>query len=119
VKEADPSGWLGVATRDDGRAIVVTSVRSNGPAEAAGLYAGDELLAIDRQRVDAARLTARLAETPPGTTVTMSVFRRDELLEIPVALGEAPAETVTIVPIEGANAQQAALREGWLTPFQR
>ena len=118
VKEADPAGWLGVVTRDDGRATVVTSVRSNGPAEAAGLYAGDELLAIDRQRVDAARLTARLAEKPPGTTVTMTVFRRDELLEIPVALGEAPAETVTIVPIEGANAEQVALREGWLTPFQ-
>jgi predicted metalloprotease with PDZ domain len=47
------------------------------------------------------------------------VFRRDELLEIPVTLGDPPAETATIVPIDGATPAQAALREAWLTPFQR
>jgi len=101
------------------RAIVVASVRSDGPAEAAGLYAGDELLAIDGERVDAVRLPARLAERPPGTTARMTVFRRDALHEIPVTLGEPPAESATIVPIEGATVEQAALREAWLAPFQR
>ena len=119
AKEGDLPGWLGAATRTDGRALVVASVRSDGPAEAAGLYAGDELVAIDRERVDAARLPARLAERPAGTTVRATVFRRDELLEIPVTLGVPPADAVAIVPMEGATPAQAALREAWLAPFKR
>jgi predicted metalloprotease with PDZ domain len=119
AREGDQGGWLGAATRDEGRALVVASVRSNGPAETAGLYAGDELIAIDRHRVDAGRLPARLAEKPPGTTVMVTVFRRDELIEMPLTLGVSPAEAVAIVPIEGATSQQAALREAWLAPFRR
>ena len=117
--EGDRPGWLGASTRPEGRGLVVTSVRSDGPAEAAGLYAGDELLAIDGARVDAARLASRLAERPPGTTARVTVFRRDTLHEIPVTLGELPAETASIVPLEGATVEQAALREAWLAPFQR
>jgi predicted metalloprotease with PDZ domain len=119
AKEGDRPGWLGASTRTEGRALVVASVRSDGPAEAAGLYAGDELLAIDGARVDAVRLSARLAERPAGMTVRATVFRRDELLEIPVTLGEPPTESAAIVPIEGATPEQAALREAWLAPFQR
>lgn len=119
AKDTDPPGWLGVATRAEGRTIIVASVRSEGPAEAAGLYAGDELVAIDRARADAASLPARLAERLPGTIVTATVFRRDELLEIPITLGESPAEKAAIVPFEGATRDQAALRDAWLAPFQR
>jgi predicted metalloprotease with PDZ domain len=119
VKENDRAGWLGVTTRTEGRALVVASVRSDGPGEAAGLYAGDELVAIDGARMDAARLAARLAERPVGATVKATVFRRDELLEIPVTLGERPAESAAIVPMEDATPEQAALREAWLAPFHR
>jgi predicted metalloprotease with PDZ domain len=117
--DGDRQGWLGAATRTEGRSLVVASVRSDGPAEAAGIYAGDEVLAIDGARVDAARLASRVAERPPGSTVRLTVFRRDVLQEIPVTLGEPPAESATIVPIEGATVEQAALREAWLAPFQR
>jgi predicted metalloprotease with PDZ domain len=119
ANEGGRSGWLGVTTRNEGRALFVSSVRSDGPAEAAGLYAGDELVAIDGMRVDPARLTARLAERAAGATVRATVFRRDELMEIPVTLGDAPAETAAIVPRDDATPAQAALREAWLAPFQR
>ena len=117
--DGERSGWIGCATRTDGQALIIASVRSESPAEAAGLYAGDELLALDGQRVDASRLALRLAERPPGTTVRATVFRRDELLEIPVVLAEAPSETAAIVPLEGASVEQTALREAWLAPFQK
>jgi predicted metalloprotease with PDZ domain len=117
--EAGRPGWMGAATRPEGRALAVTSVRSDSPAEAAGLYAGDELIAFDGQRVDGTRLTARLAERLPGTTVRVTVFRRDELLEIPVTLGETPSSSAAIVPKDGATVEQTALREAWLAPFQR
>jgi predicted metalloprotease with PDZ domain len=117
--DGDRQGWLGATTRTEGRALVVACVRSDGPAESAGIYAGDEVLAIDGARVDAARLASRVAERPPGSTVRVSVFRRDVLYEIPVTLGEAPAESATILPSERATVEQTALREAWLAPFQR
>ncbi len=112
-------GWLGVATRPEGRGLVVTSVRADGPAYAAGIYAGDELVAVDGRRTDDARLPARLSERPPGDGVKLALFRRDELLEIPVTLGEAPPDSAAILPVEGATPAQAALREAWLSPFKR
>ena len=119
AKDGERPGWLGVTTRAEGRSLVIASVRSDGPAYDAGIYAGDELIALDGERVDAARLPARLAERAPGTTVRASVFRRDELLEIPVTLGEPKPDTVAIVPIEGATSEQSALGEAWLNPFER
>jgi predicted metalloprotease with PDZ domain len=119
AKEGDRPGWLGATTRQEGRTLMVASVRASGPAEAAGLYAGDEILALDGVRVDAARLSARLAERSSGATVRVAVFRRDELFEIPVTLTEVPSESAAIVPREGATPEQAALREAWLAPFQR
>jgi predicted metalloprotease with PDZ domain len=118
-QDGEAPGWIGCSTRAEGRALIVGSVRSDSPAEAAGLYAGDELLALDGQRVDASRLPLRLAEHSPGTTVRATVFRRDELIEIPIVVGEAPAETAAIVPLDGATVQQTALREAWLAPFQK
>ena len=106
-RRRDRPGWLGATTRTEARGLVVASVRAEGPAEAAGLYAGDELIAIDGARVDAARLAGRLAERAPGSTVRVTVFRRDELHEIPVTLGEPPAESATIGPLEGATVEQS------------
>ena len=119
VAEGERPGWLGITTRTDGRALLITTVRSDGPGAGAGLYAGDEIVAIDGLRVDEGRLTARLAERSPGATARVAVFRRDELLEIPVTLSETPAESAAIVPLEGASAEQVALREAWLAPFTR
>ncbi len=118
-RDGERPGWLGASTRPDGSSLIIASVRSDGPAEAAGLYAGDELIALDGVRIDATRLAARLAERPPGATVRATVFRRDELVDIPVTLGEPPAETAAIVPLENATPAQAALREAWLAPFHR
>jgi predicted metalloprotease with PDZ domain len=117
--EGDRAGWLGVTTRAEGRSLVIASIRSDGPAHDAGLYAGDEFIALDGERVDAARLPARLSERAPGTTVRATVFRRDQLLEIPVTLGEPKPDTAAIVPIEGATSAQSALGEAWLKPFAR
>ena len=111
-------GWLGASTRAEGHRAIVSAVRADGPASAAGLYAGDELIAIDGQRADDGRLAPRLAERSPGQTVKLSVFRRDEMLEIPLTLGELPAESASIAPIAGATPAQSALREAWLAPFR-
>jgi predicted metalloprotease with PDZ domain len=111
-------GWLGVVGRGGTTGVVVAASRSDGPAFAAGIYPGDEIVALDGHRVDEAKLAARLSERSPGAAVRVALFRRDELHEIQVALAEAPPDSLEIAPKSGATAAQAALREAWLNPFQ-
>lgn len=118
-RSADRGGWLGLSARGGPNGFVVDWVRSDGPAYAAGIYAGDEFLALDGHRVDEQTLAARLAERSPGATVRLTVFRRDELLEMTATLGEIAPDTAVLQAREDATKEQAALREGWLKPFGR
>ncbi len=63
-----------------------------GAAHKGGLSGGDVLVAIDGLRVDApAGLELLLAQYRPGDTVTVHVFRRDELRAFRVRLAGQPA----------------------------
>jgi predicted metalloprotease with PDZ domain len=110
--------WLGASLKNRRSRTVVTSVRSDGPAYTAGISADDELLALDGFRVDDSSLSARLRERSPGDIVTLSLFRRDELLHVPVALAEAPYDTLKLQRIEQADALQEQLYQQWLRANQ-
>jgi predicted metalloprotease with PDZ domain len=110
--------WLGVQLKTERGRLLVGGARSDGPAYAAGVYAGDELLALDGFRVDEERLKARLAERAAGEVVTLSLFRRDELLHVPVVLAPAPHERLAIVRRDDANDQQRAIYAGWIGPWE-
>jgi len=120
--EKEPEGgrapvWLGFKLKTESGRVKVGHVLADGPAYAAGVYAGDELLALDGFRVDEERLQARLAERGPGDIVTLSVFRRDELLQIPVALAAAPRDKPAIVKQDDASDEQRRIFEGWIGPW--
>jgi predicted metalloprotease with PDZ domain len=106
------AGWLGVDLAR-GAKLAVASVREGSPAWHAGLYAEDEIVAEDGFRVDRAALWDRLCERGAGGTVRLTVFRRDELVEVPVRLGEAPEDTVWLEPLPEPTPAQRAAFEAW------
>src|SRR5437764_8586571 len=108
---AQVRGWLGATVREKGPALTVTAVTEGSPAQSSGLAAGDELVALDGFRAD---LKSRLARSQPAQTVRLSLFRMDELLEVPVQLVAPPLDTVTFLPDREAAPAQLALREKWL-----
>jgi predicted metalloprotease with PDZ domain len=114
-RNAADTAWLGLRTKSDHGRTVVSVVYRDGPAETAGVYANDELLALDGFRIDEARLEARLGERRPGDRVTLSLFRRDELLHIPVTLAPAPPRRLALIPDSRASDEQIALYLGWLS----
>lgn len=64
------------------------NVRSNRPAEIAGLQSGDVVLAVDNVPIRTAEeLVARIERTPPGSVVSVAVFRQGNVLRIPVKVG--------------------------------
>lgn len=97
----------------DGKLTILTAER-DGPAAAAGLSAGDRLVAVDGLRCTEARLKTVQARKAPGETVLVAAFRRDELLMVTVELVEAPG-TIRLETQPGAHAMRAA----WLGTAQK
>jgi len=82
---ADPKAaraTLGASTRVDNGRLVVTVVRRDTPAHAAGLNTDDEILAIDDVRVRADALVTRMDQYRVGDTVRVLVARRDRLVTL-------------------------------------
>jgi len=115
--ERPAPGWLGAAL-PDGPKLKVASVREGGPAWRAGLYADDEIVAEDGLRVDRAALWNRLCERGPGGALRLTVFRREELVEVEVPLAEPPEDTLWIEPVADATEAQRASFQAWCgAPF--
>ncbi len=101
-----------IATRN-GEATVATAY-TGGPAQRAGVSAGDAVVALDGLRVDEKTLKALLERRQAGATIRLHVFRRDELLAFDVRLGEVAATEASMESIEKVSAGVRRLRKGWL-----
>jgi predicted metalloprotease with PDZ domain len=110
-KRSKPS--LGVRTTRDNADCKVANVYEGGAAHGAGVSAGDILVAIDGLRVTAANLDAVLARYRIGDTVALHVFRRDELLLLPLQLAADDAPGVSL-KTEDKPVAVARLRAAWL-----
>ncbi len=93
-------GWLGVKIQsvspdmvktlglDKPRGALVADVTPTGPAEKAGLLAGDVILKFNGQDIHEMRDLPRIvAETAVGTDVDVEVMRQGKLMDVMVVLG--------------------------------
>jgi len=71
-------------------------VYNGGPAHAAGLSAGDVLVALDGLRVTASNLEGLLARYAAGETISVHAFRRDELLLTTVQLAASAPLAISL-----------------------
>jgi predicted metalloprotease with PDZ domain len=63
--------------------------------------------------VDRGALWDRLCERGQGGRITLTVFRRDELVAIPVTLGAQPEDTIWLEPVPDPTPAQRAAFEAW------
>ncbi|MHB8872582.1 MAG: M61 family metallopeptidase [Myxococcaceae bacterium] len=109
--ELKPKGFLGIYTRGSS---TIATVLDGSPSMEAGLYAEDEVVALDEYRTDGAGLIARCEEKRPGDIARVTVFRRDRLVEVPVVLGTKPADAVYLARVEQPSPAQKAAYRAWL-----
>jgi serine protease Do len=84
-----PSEYGALIGNANGEAIFPGS-----PAEEAGLQAGDVIVAVDGERVDAETdLSTRILPHSPGDTITLRILRGNTTSEVEVTLGTLPADT--------------------------
>jgi predicted metalloprotease with PDZ domain len=105
---------FGVGTRNEQGRLVVTSVPQNSAGAAAGLLRDDEILAIDESRVRADQLARRLEQYMPGARVSLLVARRDQLIRVPMTLGNEPGDMWDLGLDPAATDAQRARLAAWL-----
>lgn len=119
-KKADPLprekadfGWT-IRTEKD--RLVVASVLEGRAAMSAGLSAGDEIVALDGSRASEEQVKRIRRDVAPGTTVAVTVFRRDRLETIPLRLGAKKALTYELQVRKDAPPEAKALYDSWTGP---
>jgi predicted metalloprotease with PDZ domain len=113
-KSHPPKSWLGAETKSDSGRLLVSHVRREGPAFAAGLNVNDEIIAFNGERVRADNLDRRLEQFHPGETVKLLVSRQDHLVELKLDLEPEPSLQYILEIDPGATPDQIAHRKSWL-----
>lgn len=71
--------------------VLITGVAENGPADRAGIQAGDLVLKVANIVAETpAQMMDAIAELKPGTKVKVVISRQNQLLELEVMIGEFP-----------------------------
>jgi predicted metalloprotease with PDZ domain len=105
---------LGLRLRDAAGRIRVTHVLSGSPGHAAGINAGDEILAVDGWRPSLAALNRRIEAGRAGSSVSILLLRRDRVVPAVVTLGAEVPRKARIVPLAPSGPDQLAVRRAWL-----
>src|SRR5690606_36302327 len=98
-------GWLGVRIQnvtdelaeglrlDRARGALVAAVTDGGPAQEAGIQQGDVIIEFNGREVqEMRRLPAMVAETPVGSTVDVTIWRRNAEKKVRVTIGQLEDE---------------------------
>ena len=113
----DSPPYLGITAKADNGRSTIKSVTMGSPAQLAGIWAGDELVAIAGYKVTANTLNERLKSYHPGQTVTVTVFQREELKTVSVTLADPLPEKHSLVPLPDVTGEQRQRCIDWLGEY--
>jgi predicted metalloprotease with PDZ domain len=111
VRSGRTRAWSGLSLQPE--RTIVRNVLPGSPAWKAGLTFNDEIVAVEGARVTAQSFVKRIADFQPGARVRIAYFRRDELREARIVLGESPERRLTVAVDPHAPAAARAVRAGW------
>ncbi|MGE0128147.1 MAG: M61 family metallopeptidase [Blastocatellales bacterium] len=119
--KTDKPGALGIRTRANGDRVVAAGVIAGLPAYEGGVNSGDELIAINGKKIEAANSIERpgqsgtLNDVRAGQRVTLTVFRRERLMNFELTAAAKPFDRYTISELKDAGETQKTLRRAWLS----
>lgn len=116
VAAPQPRAVLGVRSQAEEGGEKLTLVHAGSAAHAAGLSAGDLVVAVDGLRVTGGALEKCIGTYPVGSQVRVHAFRRDELMEFLVSLQAGPADTCVLSLSAHCEPDIRLRREAWLRP---
>jgi predicted metalloprotease with PDZ domain len=99
---------LGVLWDTEKPGMIVTTVIDGSGGSAAGLMAGDEVLAIGGERLTRERLSSLMSSFRPGEKTSLTVSRRDKIISLEITLDTAVPENYSILPKPGFDRRDMA-----------
>jgi len=108
------SAYAGLNLADRCGAAVVRSVLSDGPAYAAGVLLGDEIVAVNGRRVSASQFDEWVGLLQPGDAVTLHIIRREELRTVSFKLAGKPNGRWKVSRMKDPTDSQKAAYQSWL-----
>jgi predicted metalloprotease with PDZ domain len=108
------SAYTGLNVIDRNGSVIVRSVLSDGPAYAAGVLAGDEIVAVEGRRFSASQFEEWSSQLQPGDAVTLHVIRRDELRSLSFKLAGKQTGRWTVSRMKDPSDSQKAAYRSWL-----
>lgn len=118
LSEEKPSAeavYLGVSFAQEGDRLMIKTVTSGGPAYDQGLNAGDQIVAVDGQRVNLDSFSARLGEKRPGDTINLTIFRDDDLRTFTIKLGKRMTVGYKVERVKQPTQEQMQQYRAWLS----
>lgn len=112
-QEQKTEWWSGWTLREGSDPAVVTVVERDSPAWKAGVVAGDTLVAVNGLRVSAKDIGDKMSLAKSGP-FKLHLFRRDELVEMPISPQQLPKGKAKIKVLDKASAAQQAMNAAWL-----
>lgn len=105
-----PSLGIKIQSAEGGAQLQV--VFNDGTAGKAGLSAGDVVVAVEGLRVNGTTLEKVIASRRPGEVLDVHAFRRDELMQFRVTVGQAPLDTCVLQLPDDSEACHRV--DGWI-----
>lgn len=113
-RERPEVAYIGLRVSDRSGLAHVDTVLSDGPAYAAGVMHGDEIIAINGVRFRAGDLDRRTSAMKPGDEVRLMLLRRDEVREIRFVAASRENGRWTLTRDRQATEAQRAVYGSWL-----
>ncbi len=107
--------YLGADLVEEGGRLRVRSLPAGTPAYEQGLNTEDQVVAIDGFRASMSFLQSYLGEKRPGDTVKLTVFRFDQLREMPFILGGDMRPDYKLKKVSNASPEQKKLYQAFLS----
>ncbi|WP_319532189.1 Do family serine endopeptidase [uncultured Cohaesibacter sp.] len=104
-------GWLGIRIQQvsgelaeglglgEASGVLISWINEDGPAQAAGLQAGDVIVGYNGQKVEEVRdLTRFVADTTIGETAQVDIIRKGTAMTVPVVVGHMETSELELSP---------------------
>jgi predicted metalloprotease with PDZ domain len=106
--------YFGADLGQDGDRLMVRRVYSGTAAYDQGLNAGDQIVALEGQRVNQQSFLARLGEKRPGDTLNLTLFRDDDLRSFAIKLGARVVPDYRLLPVKQPTPEQTKQYKAWI-----
>ena len=88
---------------------LVNAVDPGGPADQAGIKAGDIIMSVAGRKIeDSVDLPRVIGEAKPGQTLRVGILRQGQARELSIAIGEMPAERAASAPVHVTPATKSS-----------